>query len=71
MRKPRPRLDPVTLRWFADQHEATARRYAKHSDDCARAGNQAGAWGWGDDAYSERMAAKRLRNLATRAEGER
>ena len=47
------------------------RPYTPSADDCARAGNQAGAWGWGDDAYSERMAAKRLRNLATRAEGER
>lgn len=79
---PTPLLDPVTLRWLADEHIRLAARAAKmeeqHRED-ARILNARDDWyeaGWSaldadkNEAVSrrERAEAKRLRALATRME---
>jgi len=65
--KPRPKLDPVTLRWLADRKANDARRYAP-SDDERRLFAPDTVKLWALVAGMMRQEATTLRNLATRAE---
>ncbi len=64
------RLDPFTLRWLADEHVREAASWEKYAaDGYALDSNDVGHAR--SMARRERMTAKRLRNLATRAENKR
>jgi hypothetical protein len=67
----KPKLDPVTLRWLADDEDTQCRPWERDVKNPPEWATPDQVQRWADEVRRRKNRARWLRNLATRAEKQR